>query len=129
MSPDFCSRGKVIQTAVADPQQTQNRSSAERVDKMQAIQFNRQQAKRQADGVMRMARLSALEDEMHAAVVATGEPAAACVAETVSGDLDDHDGDSDDTAGEKRAEADLNEIDICGDDDLTGEAVLSALMK
>jgi hypothetical protein len=66
-------------------------------------------------GVMRMARLSALEDGMHAAVFATGEPAAAGVAETVSGDLDNHGGDSDDTAGEKRAEADLNEIDICGD--------------
>jgi hAT family C-terminal dimerisation region len=61
---------------------TRNRLSAERADKTQAILFNKQLAKRQADGVMRMARLSALENGMRAAVVATGEPPAASVAET-----------------------------------------------
>jgi hypothetical protein len=78
---------------------------------------------------MRMARLSTVEDEMRAVVVATGELAASGLAETVSGDLDDQGGDSDDTAGEKRADADLDEFDMGGDDGLTVEAVMSALME
>jgi hypothetical protein len=56
---------------------------------------------------MRMARLSALENGMLAAVVATGASAAVGVAETVNGDLDDQGCDGDDTAGEKRADAKL----------------------